>query len=271
MKINQLILLAVLLLFNFNNTYAYFQTKEHSGSLHLNSIKENQDIEDDLEYYLYDNHITSDNDFYLSKQISGYIPLGKLDVEFPLIIRMGNQLYLEKNIDRISLIALKIQHLLSEYAELRERAAAVVRNAQMDPQVDPENYENYNKEFIIQAKKDELLKKFQDVNQLSRQPLIGKTDSLDLDSLVSSETPFEYYPLMQSDNSAVMQTGEPDRSEQYSQKRRGGRRVNIEELPWFFKVVLKVLNVLNNNKIEVVVCLFILVIGIIVVVSLTKR
>jgi len=264
LKINIICLLFIFNLVSLNHTFAFFQNNDHPDVLHTEHTPSDQSTQDNNLLYLYDNFSSSTSRSYLTKKRGDFVFADQINIKIPMNILMHDSIYPENSIDRMMLANLRVKKLLDEYAELQKKAGLIL-------QTSVGQGEKKDKNINLDEESEAIHKTISHIGLLGRlsketdpeqtpiaKPLSSNSDAVnDLEKNIISYTP-------SSDD-----TGNTRGSDYKGQQ--SILRKESHELPWILNLLLKLLNYIVTNRLEIILnIIFITIIGFFISLKIKK-
>lgn len=250
-------IICLIIFFNMvtmNLASAFFLHNDRSNYLRIEHTPIDLPTQDNNRLYLYDNFLSSSSESYLSRKKEHFIFADQIKINIPINILRQESIYPENSIDRMMLANLRAKKLYDEYAELQKKARLAVQENWPSGRGKErgKNPIHHNENIDIDQKNEEIQKAISHVNFLGQNFKDTESDEspIHLEHLSSVNN-----ELNTSEKSRIYAISQGDDSIRGSgtatPKQQGLSRKQSSELPWILNGLLKLLNYIVNNRLEI--------------------
>lgn len=244
-------------MFAVKHGVAFFFSNDQPDNLRIEHTPFDQSTQVNNRAYLYDNFFSNSSETYLAQKRKGYIFVDQIKINIPMNILAQDSIYPDNSIDRMMLANLRAKKLFDEYTELQKKARLIL----MDPVVPGEKKDRTEKSVSIDENLsiDEKKKLIQET--MSHINALGfNSKGIEADPTLLG---LEY--LSSVNNELSSSTKNLSDSVSSGKIENAGRtlntgpqvisRTNHRDLPWILNGLLKLLNYIVSNRLEIMLYL----------------
>ena len=246
-----------------NMAHAFFLINHDADEIKIDHTMIDRSTQDN-NFQFYDNFFFDNPHCFLVKKIPGFVSADQVQISIPLKILARNSIYPENSIDRMLLANLRMKKLTTEYLQLQKKARLILQGSLVatiekpggKKELDQENGRVDN----IEGEKEKINEQLFNIDRLSRfsRDMVSSGDTLFVDGTDPlPET------LVYGSASSNGRGKDPDRIKpNIATTRQIFTRSENTELPWVFNFLLKTINYILNNRVEIILdMIFIATIG----------
>ncbi len=271
-----LLLLFMCILLQYSPCHAFFCAEDPSEELRIDHTPYERPVQGnnpltDASLKLYDNFVSTDPVYFLSRGDNAFVSIDQISIEMPLKLLSKNNIIPENALDRMLVSNLRIKAIVEQYEQLQQQALALLNTQQTaaGPKGGDKNVgigETASNNIAVDIKNEK-----QKLGQILR----GISQSTDLspkelgkDPIIVSDT----YFFGGKSHQAGVQAPPDDAGMPYSGTRQFdadlSRQSNVllnqpdASLPWIFDRILKFWKYVLDHRIEIITYLmFVLLAG----------
>ena len=253
MKFKVICLIFIFNMVTMNHASAFFLHNNRSDNLSIEDTPIDQSTQDNNILYLYDNSFAGSSENYLSKKKGAFIFADQIKINIPMNILLQDSIYPENSIDRMMLANLRAKKLFDEYSDLQKRARLILQDNGIPGEKNDgkKNSSHIAENINIDEKNEAIQKTMSHINFLGHlsKDTDSEQNSMILDHLSSTnseiDTSEKDISYIRSSEGIEEKRGAPN-TDQQSLLRKESR-----ELPWILNVLLKLLNYIVSNRLEI--------------------
>lgn len=253
MKLKVIFLIFVFNMVTMTHGSAFFLHNDRPDSLRIEHTPIDQSTQVNNMVYLYDNFSSNSSENHLTKKRKGFIFADQIKINIPMNILIQDSIFPDNSIDRMMLANLRAKKVFDEYTELQKKARLIIQNNTLpvEKKDEKKNPVPMDENMNIDEKNEAIQKTMSHVNVLGfilkevesgQPPLILEHQSSVNDEFNSPTKNFsDSLSTGNTENAGrTVKTGQQDLS-----------RKNNRELPWILNGLLKLLNYIVNNRLEI--------------------
>ncbi len=254
LKIKVICLVFVCNMLTMSHAPAFFQHNEKSDNLRIENTPNDQSTQDNNLLYLYDNFFSRASEDYFTKKRGDFIFADQIKIHIPMNIMIQESIYPENSIDRMMGANLRAKKLYDEYTELQKK----VRSLQKEDAIQDQKKNEKKKEGSLDAQIDIEEKNESIQKTMSHVSFLGQAPK----ELEPEQNPiiFEQQSPVNSEISTPQKNVIDHVSSEKFDNEKGGEvdtgqqhllRKESRELPWVLNVLLRLLNYIVKNRLEI--------------------
>lgn len=279
LKIKILWIVAALIFTGYFSAFAFFQQKDRVDNLRIEEKSIDKSLPHNNQFNIYDNFISPDSEKYLIKHKKGFVAPDQISIHIPMTVLVRDSFYPETSIDRMMMANLRAKKLYDEYVELQKRAQQMVRDDSAKGKPNEKKAASStaasgreDKEGQIEQINETLQKRMSQVYFLGH----IREDT----EFQANQIAFEYPGSINAENSApnkeTSQSGTPaaiidGKGSMSSSGQQMRVKRSADELPWIFKLPLKIFSYIANNRLEIMIYIISMAVIVLLVSMKMKR
>jgi hypothetical protein len=253
LKSKLIILIFVFNMFAANHGVAFFFHNDRPDNLRIEDTPIDQSTQVNNRVYLYDNFFSPSSQTHLTQKRKDFIFIDQVKINVPMNMLMQDSIYPDNSIDRMMLANLRAKKLFNEYSDLQKKARLVIQN-HMVPGEKKDNTKNsafIDDNSSIDEKKEAIRKTMSHINAL-------RFDSKEVES-EQNPLVFEHLSSVDDEQNAPIKNFSVTLSTKNIENAEGPlrtgqqtlSRTNHRDLPWGLDGLLKFLNYIVGNRLEI--------------------
>ncbi|OGR45834.1 MAG: hypothetical protein A3J80_13705 [Desulfobacula sp. RIFOXYB2_FULL_45_6] len=257
MKFKLIFLIFVFNMFAVNHGVAFFFHNDRPDNLRIEHTPIDQSTQVNNRAYLYDNFFSGSSETHLTQKRKNFIFIDEIKINVPMNMLIQDSIYPDNSIDRMMLANLRAKKLFDEYTDLQKKARLVIQDHMVPGEKKDETKDSVSMDgnSSIDEKNEAIQKIMSHVNVLGlhikgieseQNPLALKHLSSVNDELNTSTENF----------SDSVSTGKIENAERpISTGPQVLSKTNHRDLPWILNGLLKLLNYIVSNRLEIMLYL----------------